>query len=520
MTADSGRAQRSDVASKEREERTSAESVASDKRGNTNGGRVFVFAGTADGRALVTALLERGYAVTASVVSRYGAELLEAAQTAGHDLVINDEPLDEQAFLAYARANRIAAIVDASHPYAVNVSQNAMAAAKTLGLPYVRYERDLTELTAQGLAPEKLHIVHSYEEAAAAAAQLGDVVFLTTGSRNLNKFAEAPALKQPGKTLIARVLPTPEVIAGCIQLGFTPAEIVALQGPFSAALNRELFLRYGADVIVTKNSGSLGGTDTKLVAAAELGLDVVVIDRPVLDYPNVAKTFEEILQYLLRLSINAGGTPMDYIKQPMAIEHRSMEIIAPHLAGLHLNEVETKIYSRMIHASGDVDYAPLIHIHPDAIAAAQKALKAGADIYTDVEMVRTGINKRKLATFGGEVHCRIADPEIAATAKAQGITRSIAAMRSFGKALDGSIVAIGNAPTALYEVLRLAKEEGVRPACIIGIPVGFVGAADSKEALRQNDLVPYITVEGTKGGSPIAAAVVNALMYDIDDTRL
>ena len=211
---------------------------------------------------------------------------------------------------------------------------------------------------------------------------------------------------------------------------------------------------------------------------------------------------------------------MDYIKKPMEIERRSMEIIAPHLAPFHLNEVETKVYSRIIHAAGDVEYAPLIHIHPQAIAAAQVALKAGADIYTDVEMVKTGINKRKLQAFGGEVHCRVADPAIAKTAKEQGITRSIAAMRSFGKKLDGSIVAIGNAPTALYEVLRLAKEENILPACIVGIPVGFVGAADSKEALRQNGLVPYITVEGTKGGSPIAAAVINALMYDIDNTRV
>ena len=211
---------------------------------------------------------------------------------------------------------------------------------------------------------------------------------------------------------------------------------------------------------------------------------------------------------------------MDYIKKPMEIETRSIEIIASHLAPFHLNDVETKVYSRIIHAAGDVEYAPLIHIHPDAIAAAQNALKAGADIYTDVEMVRTGINKRKLATFGGEVHCRVADPDIAKTAKERGITRSMAAMRAFGKALGGSIVAIGNAPTALYEVLSLAEKENIRPACIIGIPVGFVGAADSKEALRKNPFVPYITVEGTKGGSPIAAAVVNALMYDIDNTRV
>ena len=210
---------------------------------------------------------------------------------------------------------------------------------------------------------------------------------------------------------------------------------------------------------------------------------------------------------------------MDFITKPMEIEHRSMEIIAPHLAGMNLSEGETKVYSRLIHAAGDVDYAPLIHLHPEAIGKAQEALLSGCDIYTDVEMVRTGINKRKLSSFGGEVHCLIADPEIAEVAKAEGITRSMAAMRHFGKKLEGSIVAIGNAPTALFEVLRLVEEEGVRPACIVGIPVGFVGAADSKEALRQQDMVPYITVEGTKGGSPIAAAAINAIMYLIDDTR-
>ena len=210
---------------------------------------------------------------------------------------------------------------------------------------------------------------------------------------------------------------------------------------------------------------------------------------------------------------------MDFIKQPMEIENKSMEIIAPYLKGLYLDEAETRVYSRIIHAAGDVDYAPLIHIHPEAIAAAQKALQAGCNIYTDVEMVRTGINKRKLAQFGDKVHCLIADPEVAALAKAKGITRSMAAMRTFGHALDGAVVAIGNAPTALYEVLRLAAEEDIRPAAIIGIPVGFVGAADSKRQLAANRDIPYITVEGTKGGSPIAAAAVNAIMYLLDNSR-
>lgn len=210
---------------------------------------------------------------------------------------------------------------------------------------------------------------------------------------------------------------------------------------------------------------------------------------------------------------------MDFIKQPMEIEARSMEIIAPYLAGLQLDEKTTKVYSRIIHAAGDVEYAPLIRISDNAIDRAIVALKGGCDIYTDVEMVRTGINKRKLTSFGGRVHCLIADPDIASAAKAEGITRSMAAIRSFGQKLNGNIVAIGNAPTALFEVLRLVKEEGVKPSCIVGIPVGFVGAADSKKELAENDIVPYITVAGTKGGSPIAAAAINAIMYFIDNGR-
>ena len=210
---------------------------------------------------------------------------------------------------------------------------------------------------------------------------------------------------------------------------------------------------------------------------------------------------------------------MDFIKQPMYIENKIMEIIAPHLAGLNLSEAETKVYSRMIHASGDVDYAQVIRLHPKAIEATQEALKRGANIYTDVEMVRTGINKKAFGRYGGKIECRVADPEIADIAKREGITRSMAAMRAFGKELAGAIIAIGNAPTALFEVLRLAEKENILPAVIIGIPVGFVGAADSKKLLAENTLVPYVTVEGTKGGSPIAASVVNAVMYLLDNRR-
>lgn len=210
---------------------------------------------------------------------------------------------------------------------------------------------------------------------------------------------------------------------------------------------------------------------------------------------------------------------MDFIKQPMEIENKSMKIIAPHLDGLNLNEEETKVYSRMIHASGDVGYAEVIRMSKDAIDAIRNALLKGANIYTDVEMVRTGINKKAFNRYGGKINCLISDPEIAEKAKAEGITRAMASMRHFGKELDGAIVAVGNAPTALFEVLRMAREENIRPAAIVGIPVGFVGAADSKAELAAYGEIPYVTVEGTKGGSPIAASVINAVLYIIDNRR-
>lgn len=211
---------------------------------------------------------------------------------------------------------------------------------------------------------------------------------------------------------------------------------------------------------------------------------------------------------------------MEFIKDPMAIEVKSFEIIRPFIEKYNLSYEEEKVYSRIIHASGDVEYAPIIHISKDAIANMKEAILRGCKIFTDVEMVKTGINKRKLSTFGGEVICKIADPEIAKYAKDHGITRSIAAMRHFGKELEGAIVAIGNAPTALFEVIRLMKEENIRPAAIVGTPVGFVGAKESKDYLKEVSPVPFITVLGNKGGSPIAASCINAVMYLIDNERL
>ena len=193
---------------------------------------------------------------------------------------------------------------------------------------------------------------------------------------------------------------------------------------------------------------------------------------------------------------------MDFIKNPRAIEEKSMDLIDPFVSDIDLTPEEVTVYSRMIHASGDVDYGHLIATSKGAVAAGIEALAKGCNIYTDVNMVKAGINKNALSVLGGEVFCRVSDPEIAA-------------MNSFGTDLNGSIIGVGNAPTALYQTIRMVEEDGIKPALIIGIPVGFVGAADSKEQLVRKAPCPFITVRGTKGGSSIVASVINALMFNL-----
>lgn len=251
---------------------------------------IFVAAGTQDGRELAGYLLQQGYEVTASVVSQYGESLLQQYK----GLKINSTPLDEAALIDYFQQQGITLCVDASHPYAANVSQNAMSACEKTGIPYIRYERSLSRLDYS-----KAHYAEDYQQAAKQAAQLGDCIFLTTGSRNLAAFARCPELQE--KRLVCRILPETEVLGEARELGFSPGDIVAMQGPFSLQLNKELFLKYGAQVVVTKNSGTTGGTDTKFAAAMELGLPLVIIDRPQLAYTNKAEAFPEVLEFVRRL---------------------------------------------------------------------------------------------------------------------------------------------------------------------------------------------------------------------------
>ncbi len=195
---------------------------------------------------------------------------------------------------------------------------------------------------------------------------------------------------------------------------------------------------------------------------------------------------------------------------PQDIEKESFARIAPHLEGLPLSSAEKEVYTRAIHTTGDLKL-PLLRFSPGALEAGCRALKAGAGVFCDVGMVQAGVNRKKLSRWGGTTHCVISDPETIALAQAETSTRAAAAFRRFGKDLEGQVVVIGNAPTALLQVIELFRKQGVTPALTIGIPVGFVMAQESKEELMGCNL-EWITLPGTRGGSAVAAACLNALL--------
>ena len=194
-----------------------------------------------------------------------------------------------------------------------------------------------------------------------------------------------------------------------------------------------------------------------------------------------------------------------------AIESESFRIIREEMGAHTFGEAMLAVVVRVVHATADFDFVKTLRFHPQAIASSLKALQQGYDVLCDVRMVQAGISGRLLEQLGGQVHCVIDEPAVCARAATEMTTRSVAAMRALAPVMGGNIVAIGNAPTALLELLRLITEEGVRPALVVGMPVGFVSAVESKDALTAVD-VPYITAIGRKGGSTVAAATINALL--------
>ena len=202
---------------------------------------------------------------------------------------------------------------------------------------------------------------------------------------------------------------------------------------------------------------------------------------------------------------------------PMEIEKESFRIITEELGDRTLDPEQAPILKRVIHTTADFDYADNLYFSPNAVALAKEAIRGGAAVVTDTQMALSGINKKALARFGGEVKCFMSDEDVAAAARAQGVTRARISMDKGAALGENVIFAIGNAPTALIR-LRELIDGGYRPKLIIGVPVGFVNVVPSKELIIASP-VPCIVARGRKGGSNVAASIVNALLYSLDPAR-
>ncbi|WP_025682316.1 precorrin-8X methylmutase [Paenibacillus maysiensis] len=196
--------------------------------------------------------------------------------------------------------------------------------------------------------------------------------------------------------------------------------------------------------------------------------------------------------------------------QPQEIEGKSFEMITEELGEHPFTEAQYPVVQRVIHASADFELGRSMVFHPKAIEAGVAAIRAGQQVVADVQMIQAGLSKDRIRQFGGDVHVYISDPDVMEEAKRLNTTRAIISMRKAVQAGEGGIYAIGNAPTALLELIRLVKEGAAKPGLVIGMPVGFVSAAESKDELRKLD-IPFITNIGRKGGSTIVVAALNAI---------
>jgi precorrin-8X/cobalt-precorrin-8 methylmutase len=203
----------------------------------------------------------------------------------------------------------------------------------------------------------------------------------------------------------------------------------------------------------------------------------------------------------------------DYERRPSEIYRQSFSIIRTEARLGRFSAVEERVAVRLIHTSGSVELSDDLAFSSDFAAAAVAALRSGAPVLCDAKMIVSGVTRSRLAAHN-ELVCMLDHPDVPALAKELGTTRSAAAFSLFRDRLDGAVVAIGNAPTALFRLLEMLDEAPGRPAAVIGVPVGFVGAAESKQALERDGRVPFMVVRGRKGGSALAVAAINALACD------
>lgn len=246
---------------------------------------LLILAGTEDGRCLASELESRGHRVWVSTLTEYGAQIAEA-----QGLRTRYGALDEEQLLGLLQKNRTTALIDATHPYAGQVHELARKVCGKAGIPYLRWERPQIINDDSPL----IHWAAGLEAAGKLACQLGERIFLSTGSKNLKDWQNIPGFKE--REVFVRVLPKSEVLHECEALGFQPSRIIAAQGPFTQRFNEALWEQLKVDVVITKESGKIGGTEEKVKACLKLGIPIIVLKRPQSDKATPVETMEEFLK--------------------------------------------------------------------------------------------------------------------------------------------------------------------------------------------------------------------------------
>lgn len=244
---------------------------------------ILVLAGTQDGRMIAEALANRGLDTWATTVTDYGGELISKK------VKVRTGPLDKKDLVTFIRENRIQLVIDATHPFARDISLTAIEGCEELGVKYIRFERESTDKIYS-----KLIKVKDFDEALEMVEKYNRI-FLTIGSKHLDKFA---GLLDRGKKLTTRVLPRSNILKKCEDLGFPLESIIAMKGPFTTEMNYHMFKESGAQVIITKDSGIIGGVLEKLKAASSLNIPVVFVQRPPIEYPMVVRNMKELFGML------------------------------------------------------------------------------------------------------------------------------------------------------------------------------------------------------------------------------
>jgi len=247
---------------------------------------IFIPGGTKDGREIIEKLLANNFRVLATTMTEYGENLIPEHK----NLQVLSGKLEEKDMENLIEAYHIKAIIDATHPYAVKISENAIKASKNKGLPYFRYERPKSKY-------KNIKSFESFEKGAQWLRNKEGNILLTTGTNNLSVFASL--LKK--EYLYARVLPLSNSLKKCEELGLKPSHIIGLQGPFSKEFNRAIYKNYNIKYVVTKDSGDTGGTPAKIEAALEEDIEVIMIERPNIEYPHIYRDMDEIIKNLTLL---------------------------------------------------------------------------------------------------------------------------------------------------------------------------------------------------------------------------